>query len=47
MTSKLKLDLDAVRVESCEMMAPAVVMVAGEPQTAPVSYPCCYSVYVN
>jgi len=46
MTSRLKLELDAVRVESCEMMAPAVVA-AGEPQTAPVSYPCCYSVYVN
>ncbi|HET7230817.1 MAG TPA: hypothetical protein VFJ16_12485 [Longimicrobium sp.] len=46
MKSKMKLDLDAVRVESCEMMAP-IVIDAEPTQTQPVSKPCCYSVYVN
>ncbi|HET7461722.1 MAG TPA: hypothetical protein VFJ82_10770 [Longimicrobium sp.] len=46
MKSKMKLDLEAVRVESCEMMAP-VSIDADMPKTQPVSYPCCYSVYVN
>jgi len=46
MTSKMKLDLDAVRVESCEMMAPLAI--GAEPtETRPVSYPCCYTVYAN
>jgi len=44
--SKMKLNVEAVRVESCEMAAPMALGV--EPtETRPVSYPCCYSVYVN
>ncbi|HYH80594.1 MAG TPA: hypothetical protein VEX86_12380 [Longimicrobium sp.] len=44
--SKIKLDIEAVQVESCEMMAE--IAADGEmPKTQPVSYPCCYSVYMN
>ncbi len=44
--SKMKLNLEAVRVESCEMAAP-IVFGAEPTETRPVSYPCCYSVMVD
>jgi len=44
--SKMKLEIEAVRVESCEMAA-AVEFSAEPTETRPVSYPCCYTVYVD
>jgi hypothetical protein len=44
--SKLTLDLDAVKVESCEMAAKESFEVEMLPKTQPVSYPCCYTVYM-